>query len=117
MLVLTFSRKAAEELRDRITVRLGRTTTTPLSSTFHAFCYALLRSCQDAALYEAPLRAAQPAEQDVEAARPARGQLDAPVGTGLAARASMPRSRPGVRREVLRVLGRARELGLWRRTT
>src|SRR6186997_1836377 len=31
VLVLTFSRKAAEELRDRITLRLGRTTTTPPS--------------------------------------------------------------------------------------
>ena len=42
VLVLTFSRKAAAELRDRITGRLGRTSSTPLSSTFHSFCYCLL---------------------------------------------------------------------------
>src|SRR5215210_6673467 len=44
VLVLTFSRKAAHELRDRITARLGRTTATPTASTFHAFCYALVRA-------------------------------------------------------------------------
>ena len=43
MLVLTFSREAAIELRTRITARLGRTTTDALAWTFHGFCYALLR--------------------------------------------------------------------------
>ncbi|WP_460369738.1 ATP-dependent helicase, partial [Actinocorallia lasiicapitis] len=43
MLVLTFSRKAAEEIRDRITGRLGVTTTTPLALTFHSYAWALLR--------------------------------------------------------------------------
>ena len=36
VLVLTFSRKAAEELRDRITMRLRRTTRQPLALTFHS---------------------------------------------------------------------------------
>ena len=43
VLVLTFSRKAAEELRDRITLRLGRTTRQPLALTFHSYAYALVR--------------------------------------------------------------------------
>lgn len=42
-LVLTFSRRAAAELRERITARLGRSTATPMAMTFHYFCYALLR--------------------------------------------------------------------------
>src|SRR5262249_18211836 len=43
VLVLTFSRKAAEELRQRITSRLGRTTREPLALTFHSYAYALVR--------------------------------------------------------------------------
>src|ERR1700744_6643060 len=43
ILVLTFSRKAAGELRDRITARLGRTTSEPLALTFPSYAYALLR--------------------------------------------------------------------------
>src|SRR4051812_25969096 len=41
ILVLTFSRKAADELRERITTRLGRTVREPAAWTFHSFCYAL----------------------------------------------------------------------------
>src|SRR5215212_11986718 len=37
ILVLTFSRKAAADLRARIAARLGRTTVTPMAMTFHAF--------------------------------------------------------------------------------
>ncbi len=43
ILVLTFSRKAAEELRERITSRLGRTLRQPLALTFHSYAYALVR--------------------------------------------------------------------------
>ena len=43
ILVLTFSRKAAQELRERITLRLGRTTRDPLALTFHSYAYALVR--------------------------------------------------------------------------
>src|SRR5919112_3236324 len=48
VLALTFSRKAAEQLRDRVTSRLGRTTGTDLSSTFHSFAYSLVREWADA---------------------------------------------------------------------
>lgn len=43
VLVLTFSRKAAQELRERITARLRRTTREPLALTFHGYAYALIR--------------------------------------------------------------------------
>jgi superfamily I DNA/RNA helicase/RecB family exonuclease len=43
ILVLTFSRRAAADLRTRIAARLGRTVVTPMAMTFHAFCYALVR--------------------------------------------------------------------------
>ena len=59
VLALTFSRKAAEQLRDRVTARLGRTMSTTLSSTFHSFAYGLIRRYAPAELYEAPLRLLQ----------------------------------------------------------
>src|SRR4249919_2660905 len=37
ILALTFSRKAAESLRDRVTARVGRTLADDLSRTFHSF--------------------------------------------------------------------------------
>ncbi|WP_191269026.1 ATP-dependent helicase [Nocardiopsis terrae] len=43
VLVLTFSRKAAQELRERITGRLRRTTREPLALTFHSYAYSLIR--------------------------------------------------------------------------
>lgn len=43
VLVLTFSRRAAGELRDRLAARLRRTTTEPLARTFHSYAFGLLR--------------------------------------------------------------------------
>jgi superfamily I DNA/RNA helicase/RecB family exonuclease len=43
ILVLTFGRKAANELRERITGRLGRTTAEPLARTFHSYAFGVLR--------------------------------------------------------------------------
>src|SRR5207237_2630631 len=43
VLALTFSRKAAEQLRDRVTARLGRTTSSPMCATFHSFAYGRVR--------------------------------------------------------------------------
>jgi len=43
ILVLTFSRRAAAELTDRITRRLAITTREPLVRTLHAYAYSLLR--------------------------------------------------------------------------
>ena len=43
VLVLTFSRRAAAELRERIARRLGRTIREPLARTFHSYAFGLLR--------------------------------------------------------------------------
>jgi len=44
VLMLTFSRRAAEELRGRVTARLGVTTREPLARTFHSYAFGLLRA-------------------------------------------------------------------------
>jgi superfamily I DNA/RNA helicase len=44
VLMLTFSRRAAIELRGRVTARLGRTTREPLARTFHSYAFGLLRT-------------------------------------------------------------------------
>lgn len=56
ILVLTFSRLAAQELRSRIAHRLQRTTATTPAMTFHSFSYALLRSEQPAEAFLQPIR-------------------------------------------------------------
>ncbi|MBG0833402.1 ATP-dependent helicase [Planomonospora sp. ID67723] len=75
VLVLTFSRKAAEELRERITGRLRRTTRTPLALTFHSYAYALLR--REAVLAgEPPPRLLTGPEQLLEIRRMLLGELE-----------------------------------------
>ena len=74
VLVLTFSRKAAQELRQRITGRLRRTTRSPLALTFHSYAYALLR--RDAVLNgEPPPRLLSGPEQLLEVRRLLEGEL------------------------------------------
>jgi superfamily I DNA/RNA helicase/RecB family exonuclease len=73
ILVLTFSRKAAAELRDRIGRRLRRTTAGPAAATFHSFCFALL-----AAHGGAP-QLLSGAEQDVAVRELLRGTLADPL--------------------------------------
>ncbi|HEY3737392.1 MAG TPA: ATP-dependent DNA helicase [Jatrophihabitans sp.] len=43
ILMLTFGRKAAGELRDRVTARLGRTLREPLARTLHSYAFGVLR--------------------------------------------------------------------------
>ncbi|MEU6717698.1 ATP-dependent DNA helicase [Nonomuraea sp. NPDC046802] len=75
VLILTFSRKAAEELRQRVTGRLRRTTRTPLALTFHSYAYALLRreSVLDG---KAPPRLLTGPEQLLEIRRLLHGELE-----------------------------------------
>ncbi len=73
VLVLTFSRKAAEELRERITLRLGRTTRSPLALTFHSYAYALVRREFVLAGDEPPTLLSGP-EQLLEVRRLLRGE-------------------------------------------
>lgn len=109
ILALTFSRKAAEQLRDRVTARVGRTTTATMCSTFHSFAYGLIRAYAPRDLYDAPLRLLAAPEQDVVlrellADHPESVRWPASLGAALGTR--------GFAREVHAVLGRAREKGL-----
>src|SRR5579859_5241218 len=74
VLVLTFSRKAAQELRARITLRLDRTTTEPLALTFHSYAYALVRRESVLAGAEPPVLLSGP-EQLQEVTRLLRGEM------------------------------------------
>ncbi len=65
ILALTFSRKAAEQLRDRVAARVGRTMSASIGSTFHSFAYGLIRRYAPAELYVGPLRLLSAPEQDV----------------------------------------------------
>ena len=73
VLVLTFSRKAAAELRQRITARLRRTTREPLAMTFHSYAYALARREFVLAGDEPPRLLSAP-EQLLEVRRMLRGE-------------------------------------------
>jgi superfamily I DNA/RNA helicase/RecB family exonuclease len=75
VLVLTFSRKAAGELRDRITARLGRTTSEPLALTFHSYAYALVRR-EFVLAGDQPPRLLPAPEQLLEIRRMLRGEVE-----------------------------------------
>ncbi|MEU6483073.1 ATP-dependent DNA helicase [Streptomyces sp. NPDC046887] len=115
LLVLTFSRKAAVELRDRMAARLGPARA-PQATTFHSYCYALIRAHQDADLFSEPLRLLSGPEQDLAVRELLAGQLDLEK-EGLARirwpdelRACL--TTRGFADEVRAVLARSRELGL-----
>ncbi|GAA4538278.1 ATP-dependent DNA helicase [Streptomyces collinus] len=115
VLVLTFSRRAAVELRDRMARRAGAARA-PQATTFHSFCYALVRAHQDSALFVEPLRLLSGPEQDVSVRDMLAGQLDL-ERLGLAhvrwpdeLRACL--TTRGFADEVRAVLARSRELGL-----
>ncbi|MCP9986547.1 ATP-dependent helicase [Streptomyces sudanensis] len=115
ILVLTFSRKAAVELRDRMAARLPGVRA-PQATTFHSYCYALVRAHQDADLFAEPLRLLSGPEQDVAVRELLAGQLDL-ERDGLA-RVHWPDelraclTTRGFADEVRAVLARSRELGL-----
>ncbi|MFB9621666.1 ATP-dependent helicase [Nonomuraea helvata] len=75
VLILTFSRKAAEELRQRVTARLRRTTRSPLALTFHSYAYALLRR-ESVLEGKAPPRLLTGPEQLLEIRRLLHGELE-----------------------------------------
>jgi len=111
LLVLTFSRKAAGELRRRIAARLGRTTAGPAAYTFHSYCYGLVRRFSDPTLYAQPPALLSAPEHDVrlrELLRHSRdsGRVDWPhsVLPALATR--------GLAAELRALMTRVRALGL-----
>ncbi|PNV32845.1 DNA helicase UvrD [Streptomyces sp. DH-12] len=115
ILVLTFSRKAAVELRDRMALRIGAARA-PQATTFHSFCYALVRAHQDSDLFVEPLRLLSGPEQDVTVRELLAGQVDL-ERLGLShvrwpdeLRACL--TTRGFADEVRAVLARSRELGL-----
>lgn len=115
LLVLTFSRKAAVELRDRMAVRLGGARA-PQATTFHSYCYALVRAHQDADLFAEPLRLLSGPEQDVAVRDLLAGQLDLEregrAGARWPAELRACLTTRGFADEVRAVLARSRELGL-----
>ncbi|MEW2633133.1 ATP-dependent DNA helicase [Streptomyces sp. NPDC048389] len=111
ILVLTFSRKAAVELRDRMALRLGGTRG-PQATTFHSFCYALVRAHQDADLFSEPLRLLSGPEQDVTVRELLAGQIGLPGGVRWPDELRACLTTRGFADEVRAVLARSRELGL-----
>ncbi|QTZ93999.1 ATP-dependent helicase [Streptomyces auratus] len=132
ILVLTFSRKAAVELRDRLAARLSgpdappagpagpgsgpRAPGLPQATTFHSFCYALVRAHQDAELFADPLRLLSGPEQDLVVRELLEGQAElAGAGRGRVRWPDELRAcltTRGFADEVRAVLARSRELGL-----
>ncbi|MFD3678619.1 UvrD-helicase domain-containing protein [Streptomyces sp. NPDC058613] len=110
VLILTFSRKAAVELRDRAALRLGGARA-PQATTFHSFCYGLVRAHQDTDLFADPLRLLSGPEQDVMVRTLLEGQRRIrSIRWPDDLRAAL--TTRGFADEVRAVLARARELGL-----
>jgi superfamily I DNA/RNA helicase/RecB family exonuclease len=111
ILVLTFSRKAAAELRARVTARVARTIREPLARTFHSYAYGVLRR---AAMLrgEPPPRLLTSAEQDAVVAELLRGDAEEEGAVrwppGLAAALGTA----GFRTELRELLLRATERGV-----
>ena len=103
------------ELRDRMALRMGAARA-PRATTFHSFCYALVRAHQDSDLFVEPMRLLSGPEQDVTVRELLAGQPDL-ERLGLAhvrwpdeLRACL--TTRGFADEVRAVLARSRELGL-----
>ncbi|MEV5505954.1 ATP-dependent helicase [Streptomyces orinoci] len=115
VLVLTFSRRAAVELRDRMAARLGGAQG-PQATTFHSYCYGLLRAHRDTGLFADPLRLLSGPEQDVAVRELLAGQAE--LEREGRVRVRWPEelraclTTRGFADEVRAVLARSRELGL-----
>jgi superfamily I DNA/RNA helicase/RecB family exonuclease len=131
ILVLTFSRAAAGELRDRLGARLGQAggrgqepsdhapsdnapsdvgppPGAPTVTTFHSFCFALVGQYQDPDLFSDPLRLLSGPEQDVVIRELVRGTAE--PGAWDADRGSDAPGWPQALRAALGTRGFAEEL-------
>ena len=111
ILTLTYGRKAAAELRDRLAARLGRSVAAQSAWTFHAFAYALAGETRAPEDVGRPLRLLSGPEQDVVvrdllAGDLAEGTVDWPADLHVAL------GTRGFADEVRQLLARARTLGL-----
>ncbi|MFD1826081.1 ATP-dependent helicase [Mumia zhuanghuii] len=111
VLVLTFSRKAAEELRHRVAARLDRTVAAPLATTFHSFCYGLVREFQDPKSYSEPLQLLSASESDTRIRELVLGGLDDRTISWPTRLAPALRTR-GFSAELEQLMARTRALGL-----
>ncbi|QZY30092.1 ATP-dependent helicase [Nocardioides coralli] len=109
VLALTFSRKAAEQLRDRVIARVGRTVSSTLGATFHSFAYGLIRQWSPPELYDGPLRLLSAPEQDVVLQQILTREAESIVWPESIRGAIGTRGFAG---EVAQVLARAQEKGL-----
>ncbi|GAB3415129.1 ATP-dependent helicase [Flindersiella endophytica] len=111
ILALTFGRRAAVELRDRIAARLDRTIRDPVARTFHSYAFGLLR--KEAVLRGTPQpRLLSGPEQDLLIRDLLRGDIEE-----FQARAWPPRLHPalatrGFSEELRDLLLRAAERGI-----
>jgi superfamily I DNA/RNA helicase/RecB family exonuclease len=110
ILVLTFSRKAAAELRARITARVARTIREPLARTFHSYAFGVLRR---AAMLrgDPPPRLLTSAEQDAVVAELLRGDADE-LGVRWPDALAPALGTAGFRTELRELLLRATERGV-----
>ena len=111
VLTLTFSRKAAAELRTRIAARLDQTVMAQSAWTFHAFAYALAGETRPPEDSGRPLRLLSGPEQDVVvrdllAGDIAEGSVEWPTELAVALRTR------GFADELRALLARARGLGM-----
>jgi superfamily I DNA/RNA helicase/RecB family exonuclease len=109
VLGLTFSRKAAEHLRERVAARVGRTMSGSTCSTFHSFAYGLIRQWTPRELYDEPLRLLSAPEQDVVLQQVLTREAESIVWPESIRGAVGTR---GFAAEVAQVLARAQEKGL-----
>lgn len=75
VLVLTFGRRAASDLRDRISLRAGRTLREPLARSFPSFAFGLLRRMASVRGWERPRLLSGP-EQDMVIRELLEGDLE-----------------------------------------
>ncbi|RBY74380.1 ATP-dependent helicase [Geodermatophilus sp. TF02-6] len=111
VLVLTFSRRAAADLRARVTARVARAVREPLARTLHSYAYGVLRR---AALLrgDPPPRLLTAAEQDAVVAQLLRGDLEE-AGAVRWPQSLVPAlSTAGFRTELRELLLRATERGV-----
>ena len=112
ILVLTFSRKAAAELRDRMATRLGGRS--PQAFTFHSFAYAFVRAHRGPEGHAEPPRLLTGPEQDLYLRELLAGhrELEARGGPRWPDELRAALATRGFADELRAVLARSRELGL-----